>query len=260
MVPDRDADAPLAIRLTLRGAPTVGRLKVLRAQLPDFANIPVAELRRHLEGWPAFVAGYVRPSEFEEIREVLAAASIAAELIREGLEYELGLMPFVDRVSFETADETVELLVRPSFTPEYVVRCWRKHSRAWLELSSLHTQVAAHHYWEPPWLVGMDEEVPSEDPFSEMVEIPLDEQWFESPWSLPPSMDARFQSVIVDGWTLAVRARRGQEKLEREFSCPGPGRGPAFELFELACQLAASVVSDPRSLARLADSEAERLS
>ena len=250
----------LGVRLFFGKAPTLPQLKAVRAAFPELASIAPARLRDRLSERPVCVVGLVQPSESAAVEARLTAAGIGVELFDDedyAAPYIRSLMPPAPE-SWGSAPQTLELLFRPSLSPEVILRLWNGGDVARLQLGSLGTSVWASRFGEPPWLTATtgrvatekrtEPEPPREQPHSEVAQIESIDQLMATALGL----GAPSETYGLDGMIVDIRASSGADRVERELWSPTPTTDPAgHELLRRALILAKSCLRDMESRERL---------
>jgi hypothetical protein len=129
------------IRLRFAASPDATQLEMLRATFPHLAELAPSTLRERLSERPVVVLrGVFSRVEGDAVVKQLADVGLEAELFGNdyGLPYLRRTLP-APNPTWEPAETALEVVFRPSFTPEVIVRLWTHESRARLQLGSLNT-------------------------------------------------------------------------------------------------------------------------
>ncbi|MBO6940333.1 MAG: hypothetical protein JJ863_35495 [Deltaproteobacteria bacterium] len=190
----------------------------------------------------------------------LSAVGVGIELVSDEDygAYVAALLPKPPE-SWSRSQHALELVCRPSFSPEVVIRLWSDAETSRLQLASLGTSIWLRRFNLPPWLrprarrvalrgSGKPKEptVPPEVPHAESVDAPGALPLIEMGLRLPqPAATAG-----LDGMNVTLIARGESETITREVWSPRP-EDPAFELLQRVHGLASQQLSDPESRRRL---------
>lgn len=247
-----DPPSPVSVRITLARPPTTAQLRALRARFEALAQLPPSSLRDHLTRWPRCVVGALLQDELDATRRDLEPLGVTIEPVGEyGADTLRAVLPGAPQPDWDAAEAALEVVVLPSFHPEVVLRAWAGKGRSWTQLASLGTQLWRTRYNQPPWLVGDDEDVPPEDPSSEVAELADDvAALVDAALALPPTRPR----IGLDGVIVALRARRGDRVHDVETWSPTPSCHPELVRLLVALRLGARrALSHPASVARLTD-------
>lgn len=244
-----------SVRLMLRAPPSPAQLRGLRQSFARLADLPPAQLREWLTAWPVCVLGDVRRDAADSVVERLEALGLEFELFSweeytpDYLRHVLPQPP----VDWESAEASIELVYRPAFEPEAIVRLWRAEEGARMHFASPVQSVWALHFNTPPWLRGSnaspDELEPSREvPCDEVVDIAPIDGLLALARALPDA--APSTSAVFDGTSIEIAVRDG----ERRTTFDGPTASQAPEVLEFLRRVYAFArlhSSDARSLSRL---------
>ncbi len=260
------------------GPPSPPQLRGLRQSFVRLAELPPAQLREWLGACPVCVVGDVRRNAADAVVERLAALDLRIELFSweeytpAYLRHALPPPP----TDWDSAETSIELVYRPAFEPEAIIRLWRTGRRARMHIASPAQSVWAHHFNPPPWLREsnslVDELQPSRElPCDEVADVaPIDDllalalalpgdetsavsRWDErrDRWETAV-VDGK--SAVVDGTGIQLAIRDGERQRSSDYGSPTADRQPeVLEFLRRVHTLARSHLIESRSLSRLGE-------
>ncbi|MEZ4248206.1 MAG: hypothetical protein R3B99_08215 [Polyangiales bacterium] len=260
------------VRVHFAEPPDAPQVQALCDLYPGLARLSAARLRTELAKQAVFTVGVVvSREEGEALVERAMAAGLDAELFG-ACEYDSSYLRKVlpaPPSAWASADTSLELVFRPAFTPEVILRLWASDTRAWLQLASSHNSVYVGHFNAPGWLldalgaVGKSgrgtwaKRLPSEPdeieaergtPAEEMVESPSFEDLLDAVVRLPTTHARRG----IDGLFVDVDARRGSEHASRSFWSPRRHEHPdAYAVLDRALAAAGGCLARSESHRRV---------
>jgi len=208
------------------------------------------------------VVGDVAAADASALTEHLSTVGVGVELVSHegyGAPYVTSLLPKPPE-SWSSSQHTLELVFRPSFSPEVVIRLCSDGETSRLQLASLGTNIWVRRFNPPPWLrpksrrvvlrgpgaIEQEPTVAPEVPHAETVDAsgchPLIELGLRLPRPAP--------SAGIDGMKVTLIARDQSGEITRELWSPRP-EDPAFELLMRVHGVASMHLSDPESRRRL---------
>ncbi|MCA9612611.1 MAG: hypothetical protein R3B99_29050 [Polyangiales bacterium] len=240
------------IRLRFTAPPDETQLERLRATFPHLAELAPATLRERLSEQSVVVLrGLFSRDEGDAVVLQLANVGLDAEPFGNdyGLPYLRRELPAPD-ATWESAETALEVVFRPSFTPEVIVRLWTHDARDRLQLSSYNALVYHEHFGAPHWQNedlyprrerkirkrrrgrSLWEDLPLDPPPAR--ELPSEESanvpslaLFEAAERIP-NVPRR---LGIDGMLIDVELRRGERHETRELWSPRASDAPeAFDL------------------------------
>lgn len=236
------------LRVVLDGPPSIEQLRALRFVQPRLAELPPQELQRYLGRRRIWVIADLCVDDFDRTRAELERVGIHAELTSFAdytPEYLRRVLPPAPP-EWDRSEQRLEVVFRPSFSPEVILRLFRDGSRCTLQLASMSTSVWERHFNAPEWLeirrkvvmrsssprpsaspaapIDAEPEEPLEQAIEETVLVDADDELFAAAHAVP-ALDAGFG---LDGMFVTMTSRRGSETVSRECWSPSTARCPAL--------------------------------
>lgn len=249
--------------------PDAAQLAALRAAFEQLGEIPLAELRNRLAKQPFFVGSAASLEDAEKLKRDLTSVGIGVELftLRDyAAPYLRDVLQKPD-LTWESAETTLEMVFRPAFSPEVILRLWATRGRSRLQLASMNASLWVTRFNPPSWLTSrarrvpsssgapwmetrIEPELPIENPTEETVTVENVEPFFEMVKNLPCAK----QSLGLDGMFVDIEWRHGSRCETHALWSPSPERAPeAFALLRHVHSLAWESLGAPESRRRLED-------
>lgn len=249
-----------SVRITLKERPSPIQLKVLRELFPQLRQVSPATLRVRL----ATSLSVVCHSDAEQIDALQRRAeetNIGLEFFDESdytADYVRRTLP-APPPTWAHAENSIEAVFRPSFSPELIIRVWADKSKAHLQLASSNASMWCRMSSPPEWLLAAASEQSRQSaeqaldaepllPIEETVEVvPVD-----ALFSLGRTLTQPEATLGADGMMVAVEIRNGSGVRTIETWSPTHESAPdVFALLKELHTLAWETCTRPESRRRL---------
>lgn len=196
----------------------------------------------------------VEAEEADALLAAMEALGLQVESFSCWRDYSTGYIRSVLPAAPETWDDAhrrLELVVRPSFSPEVIIRAWVAGQHSSLQLASVGASIWATHFNPPGWLVGRGDQLePEEVPHQETASVSSIDDLVGAATRLPEPL----RSAGIDGTQIELDVDDGDVALRRNLWSPRASEEPlAHELLVRTLALASESLSEPESQARVQD-------